>query len=37
MQRKVYEPKDDPIWAKPYIDKEEEMAEKGCLYVHGGF
>lgn len=37
MQREVYDAKSDPVWAKPYIDKEEWMEAENCLYVHGGF
>ena len=37
MQRQVYDAKSDPVWGKPYVDKEEQSAEKNCLYVHGGF
>jgi hypothetical protein len=33
-----YHPKNDPIWTKPYLDKEEWRDEPvRHLYVHGGF
>ena len=37
MDRKIYAAKSDAMWSKPYIDKEERLEGKDCLYIHGGF
>lgn len=34
---KRYDAKTDAMWSNPYIDREERMKDKNCLYVHGGF
>jgi len=39
QQEAVYDPKQDPEFAKPYIDREEWREEEGVRYqyIHGGF